>query len=279
MSTIQIDCTLDYEVLSPTLFMFNIAATMNEYQLVQNEQLTLTPYYPYEAYSLGSPANRSIRFAAPEGALQIHYQASVQLSHTLNHSNEVGEIPYLSLPANVLPYLNPSRYCESDRLGRLATKLFADAPGGYYKVKAVLEWVYENIDYIPGSTDSSSSISEVLLQRAGVCRDFAHLSIALCRALGIPARYVAAYAPGLEPDQDFHGVFEAFLNGRWYLFDSTRLAPVGSFVRISTGRDASDAPFATLIGAAELVNMAINPIDTAVNNTPTMDWAISTSVL
>ena len=265
-------------ITSPTQFIFNIAATMNDYQVIQNEQLTLTPYYPYEAYTLGHPANRYIRFAAPVGTLRIDYQASVQLCHTLDRSQFVNDVPYLSLPPSILTYLSPSRYCESDRLGRLVTKLFGTVPRGYQKVKAVCDWVYDNIAYIPGSTNSSSSSADVLVQRAGVCRDFAHLGIALCRALGIPARYVAVYAPGLEPPSDFHGVFEAYLNGRWYLFDASRMAPIGSLVRISTGHDASDASFATMVGTANLVSMVVNAYDTTPSNTPSMDFAISTSV-
>ena len=118
--------------------------------------------------------------------------------------------------------------------------------------------MYQHIEYLPGTTNASSGACEVLLQRAGVCRDFAHLSISLCRSLGIPARYVSAYAPGLDPPSDFHGVFEAYLGGRWYFFDATRMAPLNSLVRISTARDAADASFATIVGKASLTNMQVS---------------------
>jgi transglutaminase-like putative cysteine protease len=117
---------------------------------------------------------------------------------------------------------------------------------------------------------------DVLVQRAGVCRDFAHLSISFCRALGIPARYVAGYAPELQPP-DFHGFFEAYLDGRWYLFDATKLAPVNGFVRIGTGRDAADASFATLVGAATMQNMMVSAVTASGEALNDTGIAVSTS--
>jgi len=110
---------------------------------------------------------------------------------------------------------------------------------------------------VAGSTDARSSACDVLVQRAGVCRDFAHVALTLCRALSIPARYVSGYAVGLNPP-DFHGFFEAYLGTRWYLFDATRMAPRDGLVRIGTGRDAADAAFATVIGAATLKDMTVS---------------------
>ena len=124
-------------------------------------------------------------------------------------------------------------------------------PTGYSRVDQICNWVNANIDYVAGSTDASSSACDVLIQRAGVCRDFAHVSIALCRALGIPARYVSGYAVGLEPP-DFHGFFEVYLDDRWYLFDATRMAPVSGLVRIGIGHDASDTSFANIVGQATM---------------------------
>jgi len=116
-----------------------------------------------------------------------------------------------------------------------------------------------SIQCIIGRNFTLSSACDVLIQRAGVCRDFAHLSIAFCRAIGIPARYVAGYAPELQPP-DFHGFFEAYLGGKWYLFDATKLAPVSGFVRIGTGRDAADASFATLVGQATMDSMVVSAV-------------------
>jgi transglutaminase-like putative cysteine protease len=112
------------------------------------------------------------------------------------------------------------------------------------------------MDYVSGVTDSTTSTSDVLIHRAGVCRDFAHVAITMCRALGIPARYVAGYGLGVTP-QDFHGFFEAYLDGEWWLFDPTGMAAVDQLVRIGYGRDAADASFATLVGEAELVSKVV----------------------
>jgi len=153
-----------------------------------------------------------------------------------------------------LPYLNPSRYCESDRLAKFAYDEFGSLDPGYARVSAIVEWVHRHLDYVPGSTGPSTTACDVLVGRAGVCRDYAHLTISLCRGLGIPARYLAGYAVDLQPP-DFHGFCEVWLGDRWYLVDATRLAPVAGFVRIGTGRDASDASFSTIIGSANPVGV------------------------
>jgi transglutaminase-like putative cysteine protease len=150
----------------------------------------------------------------------------------------------------VLPYLYPSRYCQSDNLSRFAWRQFGAIATGHERVTAVCNWIYEYVDYLAGSSDSGTSAHDTFTQRAGVCRDFAHLGISFCRALGIPARFVSAYGWKLTP-QDFHAVFEAYLGGRWYLFDATRLCPIDGIVRIGVGRDAADTSFATFYGQIE----------------------------
>ena len=131
---------------------------------------------------------------------------------------------------------------------------------GFDRVTGICNWIWEHLSYVPGSTDGSSTAVDVLVGAAGVCRDYAHLGITFCRALGIPARYVSGYAVDLEPP-DFHGFFEAFLDGEWYLFDATRMAPVDGLVRIATGRDAADVAFASIVGVAELVAKEVVVID------------------
>lgn len=140
-------------------------------------------------------------------------------------------------------YLRPSRYCESDRLGPLARAEFAGLTG-HGLLDAVASWVGVNIAYIPGASRPIDGAVATLLGRAGVCRDFAHLTAALLRANGVPARVAAVYAPGLDP-MDFHAVAEAAIDGRWHAVDPTCLAPRTSMVRIATGADASDTAFLT----------------------------------
>ena len=189
--------------------------------------------------------------------LTLRYQAKVILNPVVDNPPQIPETDHPALPEEALPYLNPSRYCESDRLAAFALAEFGSLDRGYSRVVAICEWTYNHLKYVSGSTNASTGACDVLILRSGVCRDYAHLAIALCRALCIPARYVSGYAVALEPP-DFHGFFEAYLGDHWYLFDATRLAPVEGLVRIGMGRDAADVPFATIIGAATLVKKVVS---------------------
>jgi len=124
-------------------------------------------------------------------------------------------------------------------------------------VTRICNWIFERVEYLSGKTTATTSAFDTVTELAGVCRDFAHLAIAFCRSLGIPARFVSAYAYGLNPP-DFHAYIEAFLGGRWILFDPTRLAPQSSFVRIGQGRDAADTSFATIFGGAVMNKMELS---------------------
>ncbi|WP_262966352.1 transglutaminase-like domain-containing protein [Methylobacter psychrophilus] len=256
MTTIQVGCDLTYSVTSSTSFMFNVAAARTAHQNIIEETLQLTPTVQYEAGSLGSEAIQVYRLTVEPCDLQLQYRAIVDLSPEMYDTSGIIETGYSQLPNEVLLYLNPSRYCESDRLAHFALQTFGNVQPGFSRVTAICDWINANLDYQAGSTGESTSACDVLIQRVGVCRDYAHLAIALCRALCIPARYVSGYAVALQPP-DFHGFFEAYLGSRWYLFDATRMAPVEGFVRIGTGRDAADASFATIIGAATLTTMAV----------------------
>jgi transglutaminase-like putative cysteine protease len=256
MTSIQVGCNLSYTVTQPSSFLFTIAAARTLQQTVGEENLQLNPAMYFETFTLGTEGIQTYRLVAGLGELQILYRAQVELYSDDYDSAGIVETDFPHLPYEVLPYLNPSRYCESDRLTRFATRLFGNTRQGYARVTEICDWINSNLDYQAGSSGESTSACDVLIQRIGVCRDYAHLAIAFCRALCIPARYVSGYAVGLEPP-DFHGFFEAYLGSRWYLFDATRMAPVAGFVRIGTGRDAADASFATIIGTATLTTMAV----------------------
>ena len=157
------------------------------------------------------------------------------------------------MPVETLAYLYPSRYCQSDLLFGLAASEFGNLKPGYSRVNIICDWIYDRVKYLYGSTNSETSALDTATERAGVCRDFAHLGIAFCRALNIPARFISAYAYNLNPP-DFHACFEAYLGHRWYLFDPTKLVPLTGIIRISTGRDAADVSFATLFGTVEMNN-------------------------
>ncbi len=247
----EIGCTLAYEAQAPTSFAFNVEAARHPGQVVTAETLTLVPERPVERWIMPESGNRYLRIDVEPGPFTLDYRAEVTLRPILEDPATVAEIPAQALPLSVLTHLWPSRYCQSDRLSRLAQRSFGEAAPAYARVNAICNWIHDNVDYVGGISDEMTSAFDTATQRAGVCRDFAHLAIALCRALGIPARYVSAYAHRLSPP-DFHAVIEAFLDGPsgfgWYLFDPTRKAAPDGLVRIGLGRDAAEVAFASPFG-------------------------------
>jgi len=252
----HIDVVLDYQVAAPAHLVFNLEAARCGSQTVVSESLQIDPPVDLRAFSDDASGNRFVRFDAEPGPLQLRYRASVQRS-ALALPAELPEVPVNQVPSEILHYLMPTRYCESDVMSRAAQQLFGDLPPGIGRVQALADWIHESITYQPGSSDSTTTAREVFVQRTGVCRDFAHLGITLCRALNIPARLVVGYVYFNEPPQDFHAVFEAWLGGRWVLFDPTRMAPIDRLVRVGTGRDAKDVAFCTIFGAVSMTGKSI----------------------
>lgn len=167
--------------------------------------------------------------------------------------------PVAAVEVDRLRYLRQSRYCESDTLAPTAAAEFSGLAGTEL-VNAVARWVNDRITYVSGASIGTDSALDTLLARRGVCRDFAHLCIALLRALGVPARMAAVYAPGLSP-MEFHAVCEALVDGTWWVVDATDLAPRQSLLRIATGRDAADTAFLTNFGAdVELTAIEVSAV-------------------
>lgn len=256
MSRIDVRCELTYDVRCSTVFLFQIAAARTEHQQILWDQLTINPSLKIETYQVGLEGNQLYRILVEPCELHILYQGNIALTAGAERPTFVDESNVSEIPPEVLTYLNPSRYCESDLLARFSFEEFGQLTPGFSRVQAICDWVSNHLDYTPGSTNSSTTATDVLLQRTGVCRDYAHLAIALCRGIGIPARYVAGYAVDLNPP-DFHGFLEVFLQGQWYLFDPTQLAPLTGLVRIGVGRDAADVSFATLTGDALLIEKTV----------------------
>ena len=256
MHTSLVDCLLEYEVSSPAHFLLNVGAAFHAGHEVVEERLTITPSMKVRHFSDERSGNRFIRLDAPKGVLSVNYHARVQL-HPVPDLLHLDESPVSTLPDGLLHYLLPSRYCESDSLCRVAKQLYGHLPQGMGRVQAIESWIHELIDYQPGASGPTTTAQDVFVQRVGVCRDFAHLGITLCRALNIPARLVMGYVNFAEPPQDFHAVFEAWLDGRWVLFDATRMAPIDRLVRIGSGRDAKDVAFATIFGSVKMLRMQI----------------------
>ncbi len=253
--TFDIDCRLQYQVNGPSDFLFQLHALHGMDQAVLTESLVVTPSLPLHVYEDPTVHHRFTRVHADAGLLDLRYQARVR-RQAVPVDPTWPEVPIAELPDAVLHNLMPTRYCESDHLANAALRLFGGLPPGASRVQAVADWIHKNIEYRLGSSQATTTARDVFVQRAGVCRDFAHLGVTFCRALNIPARLVVGYARFDEPPPDFHAVFEAFVGGRWVMFDPTRLAPVEGLVRIAVGRDAKDVAFATIFGPSTMVSMA-----------------------
>ncbi|HET6704360.1 transglutaminase family protein [Amycolatopsis sp.] len=177
-------------------------------------------------------------FDLPSGEHRVTYHAERALT---------GLEPEPVTLADAAVFTRPSRYCPSDRVAGLVPPEIVKLRNAGKQVEAIVRHVHNRLSYVVGSSRPTDDAIDTLLAGEGVCRDFAHVCITLCRFLDIPARYVGVYAPGLAP-MDFHAVFEAVVDGHWYVFDATRLAPRQTMLRISTGRDAADTAFLATLG-------------------------------
>ncbi|MXV49600.1 transglutaminase family protein [Pedobacter sp. HMF7647] len=254
----NITAKLLYQVVTPGTIILNIHALHTPGQTITEEKFTITPYSKFEELTSAHGENRFIRFDLPQqGTVEVKYSAIVDNNTKLIDFTDQPEVAICDLDPEIFPYLYPSRYCQSDKLYRFAMHHFGMLNNTFEKVAALTDWIHENVQYLSGSTNSQTSAFDTVTELAGVCRDFAHLGIALCRALSIPARYFTGYAYKLSPP-DFHACFEAFIGGQWVLFDATKLAPLNGLVKIATGRDAADTAIATIYGEVSFLSMAIN---------------------
>jgi transglutaminase-like putative cysteine protease len=246
----EVKTQLTYTVQTPTTFIFNVSVLRNHHQQVLEESFFVDPAIQYQELQRTGEGNRFVRMQVlVPMTVTVHYRAVVNTSWTITDQQYQFVSNVSQLDPSILKFLNPSRYCQSDKLQRLANNKFGSIENPYQKVVELTGWINRNVEYLSGSTNSETSAYDTVTQQAGVCRDFAHLGIALCRALTIPARYFTGYAFQLDPP-DFHACFEAWLGDRWVLFDATGLAPLNGLVKIATSRDAADVPVASIFGYA-----------------------------
>lgn len=235
---LRIGCELLFEIEIPTPFILMLRPRSGAQQWVARDEFKIKPTVPVVEYT-DDYGNLCQRLVAPPGNFSIQTNADVKTSELLDVEPDAPFVDIQHLPHNILSYLLPSRYCESDRFSDLAVTITADQLPGYNQVAAIETWLRNTISYIPGSSDYPISAIEVNYKQSGVCRDLAHLGIALCRSLSIPARMVVGYLYKLEP-MDMHAWFEAYVGGRWYTFDATQTGPKGGYVAIGYGHDAAD---------------------------------------
>ena len=229
----DVACQLSVNVLAATRLEFQIAVAPQPGAEVSEElsfEVDGKRVDPLEIS--GNHGTRIHLLEVEQGTVEVDYKASV-----LGRSE-----PAVGTERDRSQYLRPSRYAESDKFFGFAGTEFGDYTGDSVLLEKVSTWVASRLKYLPGSSDPIDGATDTLLAGAGVCRDYAHLVVALLRAVKVPARTVAVYAPGCSP-MDFHAVAEAYVDGQWRVVDPTRLAPRSTLVRIATGRDAADTAF------------------------------------
>jgi transglutaminase-like putative cysteine protease len=256
---LSVSCNLHFQIDAPTAFILMLRPLNRSQQWVTESSYIVEPNVPI-AESKDHYGNLCQRLIASPGEFTIHSSAEVITVEQIDSAPSAPFIEIQNLPHQTLPYLLPSRYCESDRFGDLAREITADALPGYDQVSRINDWVRQSIRYIPGSSDSPLSAIEIHNRGNGVCRDLAHLAIALCRSIGIPARLVVGYLYRLEP-MDLHAWFEAYIGGRWYAFDPSQSDLLGSRVIIAFGRDAADVSIFHQFGSG----CTLNSMDVQVN--------------
>ena len=245
---LQIDVTLDYHVNGKAEVMLLIAAADMPDQRVTSRHLNVLGADPV-AVTAGDEGIGERIWATGEGALVVEYSATVEVTRSAIDLATLEGTALHDLPTDVVPYLLPSRYCESERFEGFVQAEFAELSGGALAA-ALADWVSGHLSYVSGASDGDTTALTTFADRRGVCRDYAHLLVALARAGNIPARCVSAYAPGVDPP-DFHAVAELWLAGAWHLVDTTGMARVDELVRVAVGRDATDIAFMTVFGTAD----------------------------
>lgn len=248
-------CDLRFEASGPTPLILMLRPRSGAGQWIIREEYQITPAVNVTEFT-DMYGNLCQRLVAPEGPFSIHFTATVQTADNIDVIPGAPYTPVEDLPDDVLHYTLPSRYCQSDQLGDLATEIIQGADPGYDQAEAIRRWIHENIRYEYGTSDASTSAVDTAHNRVGVCRDFTHLGISLCRTLNIPARMVVGYLYQLDP-MDLHAWFEAYVDGRWFTFDATQNKPRGNRITVAYGRDAADVAFTTQFGPMTLTDMRV----------------------
>lgn len=251
---LQIDVALEYDFPARSAVLLQLEAAMIPEQFIENAYIDISPTEHFARVD-GQDCIGERIWLNVQGELSVRYTAQVAIDRIVSDLAALHAVPPHMLPGETVQYMLPSRYCPSDRLLTFVESRFAGTEGGA-RATAIQDWISANFTYRPGTSTATTGALDTLVSREGVCRDFAHVMIALLRASAIPARFVSVYAPGVEP-QDFHAVAEVFLDGTWYLADPTGMASPEAMAKIGVGRDAADVPFLTAYGSCELKRQEI----------------------
>jgi len=249
-------CQLDYLTTEDIPAIFMLRPRSGWAQWIMREDFHIHPQVPVLEFTdlYGNLCQRTVM---PAGEFHFAVSCRARVADFVDVDTLAPLVLVQHLPTEIMHYLLPSRYCQSDKLSALALSIVGDAPPNYMLVARIHAWIHQHICFESGSSDASTSALETADTRRGVCRDFAHLGIALCRAVNIPARMVVGFLYDLKP-MDMHAWFEAFIGGRWFTFDPTEKVTRGNRIVVAYGRDAADVALATMLGTFTMQNMQVS---------------------
>lgn len=270
MYRVNVGCELHYSTAAVTPAVFILQPPPHTRHMLASEELRFVTASAADDF-LDGFGNRCKRLLLGPGDNLIRYDATVTVAPDADSIRpQARQVPPQELPPWLLRYTLPSRYAETDELLNFAWENFGRVPAGWERAKAICDWVHVHIEYQLGSSFPDSSAADTIMRRKGVCRDMAHVVIALCRAFNMPARYSVAYLPDIEVPEDglpmdFHAYAEVWLEGGWQVFDPHRNQPRKGRIFVASGLDATDTAFATIYGAARLTKFAVwaDPVDEA----------------
>ncbi|SFW84945.1 Transglutaminase-like enzyme, putative cysteine protease [Chitinophaga sancti] len=252
---LQASSFFEFHTEYPVTSIFMLRSKSERAQIVRQEAFLTKPLLPVSEYIDGY-GNICQRTILPAGITTIESSVIAECDMDIDVDTAAAYVAIEDLPDHVLQYLLPSRYCEADKVAEQAMEIVKDMQSAYAQVEAIRQWCYNNLSRQYGTTNSSTSAIDVLGSRMGVCRDFTHVAIALCRSINIPARMVVGYLHELKP-MDLHAWFEAYVGNRWYTFDALMERPVGGRIIMAYGRDAADVAFASHFGEVVLAKMEV----------------------
>ncbi len=247
---LKASCTLTVTAAVDTPLVAMLRPRSGAAQWIIKDSYELHPWVPTTEY-VDSYGNLCQRLVVPRGEMHMAVEVVMEVEEQIAVAPDAPVTPIEQLPDDALLYLLQSRYCPSDKMAERAHEIVGDAPAGYAQVEKIRSWINQNLEYKSGVSEATTDAMDTLNHGAGVCRDFSHVGIALCRSLQMPARIVVGYLHKLDP-MDLHAWFEAFVGGRWYTFDATQEQPVGGRIVLAYGRDAADVAFISDYGGTPL---------------------------
>lgn len=258
-------CHISYTTNAPIPAIMMLRPRSGAAQWITREEYTFDPHAPVVEYT-DKFGNLCQRVLIPKGSFEVNCSCRAHTADTVDVEPDAAFVSVHDLPESALEFLLPSRYCPSDLLSDLAVSIVGKLPAGYPQVAAIEQWLRDEMEYVSGSSNASTSALDTANSKKGVCRDYAHLGVSLTRSLNIPARMVVGYLHELEP-MDLHAWFEAYVGGRWFTFDGTQKSPRGNRITIGYGRDAADVALTSNYGALTLNEMKVTvkkaPVPTA----------------